>query len=92
MPIVEMRNIGSLHRKTRGSFVRKPSAFQSTFRGLFSEINLSSEKLGKTLPDRNAALSKIITEIARRLREFSTNTETLGDAYEYLVGQFGRFG
>src|SRR5690606_37985125 len=27
-------------------------SFESTFGGLFSEINLSSEKLGKTYPDR----------------------------------------
>jgi type I restriction enzyme M protein len=63
-------------------------SFQSTFKGLFSEINLSSEKLGKTYPDRNAALCRIITEIATGLREFSTDSDTLGDAYEYLIGQF----
>jgi type I restriction enzyme M protein len=63
-------------------------SFQSTFRGLFSEINLSSEKLGKTYPDRNTALCRIITEIANGLRAFSTNSDTLGDAYEYLIGQF----
>lgn len=63
-------------------------SFQSAFRGLFSEINLSSEKLGKTYPDRNAALCRIITEIAKGLRAFSTDSDTLGDAYEYLIGQF----
>lgn len=63
-------------------------SFQSTFKGLFSEINLSSEKLGKSYPDRNAALFKIITEIAKGLKEFSTTSDTLGDAYEYLIGQF----
>ena len=31
-------------------------SFQSTFSGLFSEINLASEKLGKTYMDRNAQL------------------------------------
>ena len=63
-------------------------SFESTFKGLFSEINLSSDKLGKTYPDRNAALCKIITEIAKGLKEFSTTSDTLGDAYEYLIGQF----
>jgi type I restriction enzyme M protein len=67
-------------------------SFQSTFKGLFSEINLSSEKLGKTYPDRNAALCKIITEIAKGLKEFSANSDTLGDAYEYLIGQFAAGG
>ena len=63
-------------------------SFQSTFSGLFSEINLASDKLGKTYPDRNAKLCTIITKIAEGLAEFSTDSDTLGDAYEYLIGQF----
>ena len=63
-------------------------SFQSTFSGLFSEINLGSEKLGKTYADRNAKLCTIITKIAGGLAEFSTDGDTLGDAYEYLIGQF----
>ncbi len=63
-------------------------SFQSKFSGLFSEINLGSEKLGKTYEDRNAKLCTIITKIAEGLAEFSTDSDTLGDAYEYLIGQF----
>ena len=63
-------------------------SFASTFRGLFSEINLASDKLGKTYPERNAQLCKIIKEIANGLSQFSTDSDTLGDAYEYLIGQF----
>ncbi|CAJ3292970.1 type I restriction-modification system subunit M [Burkholderia pseudomallei] len=63
-------------------------SFASTFRGLFSEINLASDKLGKTYPDRNAQLCKIIGEIAKGLAAFTTDSDTLGDAYEYLIGQF----
>ena len=63
-------------------------SFQSTFSGLFSEINLGSDKLGKTYADRNAKLCTIITKIAKSLAEFSTHSDTLGDAYEYLIGQF----
>ena len=63
-------------------------SFESTFGGLFSEINLNSEKLGKQLPDRNAKLCTIITDIAKELKQFSTDSDTLGDAYEYLIGQF----
>ncbi|MDR2364308.1 MAG: type I restriction-modification system subunit M [Zoogloeaceae bacterium] len=63
-------------------------SFASTFRGLFSEINLASDKLGKTYPERNARLCKIIAEIAKGLKQFSTDSDTLGDAYEYLIGQF----
>ncbi len=63
-------------------------SFQSTFSGLFSEINLSSDKLGKTYADRNAKLCTIITRIAEGLAKFSTDSDILGDAYEYLIGQF----
>ena len=63
-------------------------SFQATFSGLFSEINLSSDKLGKTYPDRNAKLCTIITRIAEGLAQFSKDNDSLGDAYEYLIGQF----
>jgi type I restriction enzyme M protein len=63
-------------------------SFESTFQGLFSEINLGSEKLGKTYSDRNAKLCTILQKIAEGLSEFSTDVDALGDAYEYLIGQF----
>jgi type I restriction enzyme M protein len=63
-------------------------SFQSTFQGLFSEIDLASPKLGRGYPERNAKLCTIIQKIAEGLAEFSTDTDTLGDAYEYLIGQF----
>jgi type I restriction enzyme M protein len=63
-------------------------SFQSTFLGLFSEINLYSEKLGKTQTDKNKKLCIIIAEIAKGLAEFSSDIDALGDAYEYLIGQF----
>jgi len=63
-------------------------SFESTFQGLFSEINLGSDKLGRKYDDRNAKLCAIIAEIAKGLAEFSSNVDALGDAYEYLIGQF----
>jgi type I restriction enzyme M protein len=63
-------------------------SFASAYQGLFSEINLNSDKLGKKYPERNAKLCNVITKIADGLAEFSTDTDTLGDAYEYLLGQF----
>ena len=63
-------------------------SFESTFSGLFSEINLASEKLGKTNAVRNKKLCTIIQRIAEGLKDFSTDSDTLGDAYEYLIGQF----
>ena len=63
-------------------------SFDSAFQGLFSEINLASDKLGRAYPDRNARLWGIISKIAEGLAAFSINSDTLGDAYEYLLGQF----
>ena len=63
-------------------------SFESTFQGLFSEINLASDKLGRTYANRNAKLCTVIQKIADGLAEFSTNIDALGDAYEYLIGQF----
>jgi type I restriction enzyme M protein len=68
-------------------FIEEES-FESTFLGLFSEINLDSEKLGKDHVERNKKLWGIISEIAAGLKQFSTDSDTLGDAYEYLIGQF----
>ncbi|MDR1921908.1 MAG: type I restriction-modification system subunit M [Candidatus Adiutrix sp.] len=69
------------------SYIENES-FKSTFQGLFSEINLTSEKLGKNYTDRNIMLCKIISKIVEGLAEFSTNGDSLGGAYEYLIGQF----
>jgi len=63
-------------------------SFESTFQGLFSEINLNSEKLGKTATERNKKLCTIIQKIADGIASFSTDTDILGDAYEYLISQF----
>lgn len=63
-------------------------SFDSAFQGLFSEINLNSEKLGKTPKERNDKLCTIIQKIAEGIADFSTDTDTLGDAYEYLIGKF----
>jgi type I restriction enzyme M protein len=63
-------------------------SFEHNFSGLFSEISLTSDKLGKNLPQRNKKLLEIVGLVAEGLREFSTSADQLGDAYEYLIGQF----
>jgi len=50
-------------------------SFESTFQGLFSEINLASDKLGRKYEDRNAKLCTVIQKIAEGLSEFSTDIE-----------------
>lgn len=63
-------------------------SFERTFSGLFSEVNLSSEKLGKTYAQKNAKLATVIQKIAEGIGGFSSEVDALGDAYEYLIEQF----
>ena len=72
----------------RGFKYIEDESFESAFQGLFSEINLASDKLGRTYDARNAKLCLIVGEIALGLANFSTDADTLGDAYEYLLDQF----
>lgn len=72
----------------RGFSYIENESFDSTFQGLFSEINLNSEKLGKDYTSRNAKLCTIIKTIADGLTQATTGDDNLGDAYEYLIDKF----
>lgn len=63
-------------------------SFESSLKGLFSEINLNSEKLGRGYTERNTLLCKVIRTISNGFAELSAENDDLGDAYEYLIGQF----
>ncbi|MEZ5718912.1 MAG: type I restriction-modification system subunit M N-terminal domain-containing protein [Burkholderiaceae bacterium] len=76
---------GLLNTLQEGFKYIETESFQSTFGGLFSEIDLGSPKLGKTYTERNAKLCVVIQKIAEGLAEFSTSVDALGDAYEYLI-------
>ena len=59
------------------------------FSGLFGDVDLTSLKLGKTVDDKN----KMISEVIKHLNEINfnfddTEMDVLGNAYEYLIGQF----
>jgi len=89
--IVELARIQSdelLGTLEEGFKYIEDKSFESSFKGLFSEINLSSEKLGKSYTERNNLLTKVIKTIAEGLEDFSSENDSLGDAYEYLIGQF----
>jgi type I restriction enzyme M protein len=86
--LARTQNADLLNTLQAGFKYIETESFESTFQGLFSEIDLSSPKLGKSYADRNAKLCTIIQKIAEGLNEFSTDIDALGDAYEYLIGQF----
>ncbi len=77
-----------LHTLQKGFDYIENESFGRAFQGLFSEINLSSDKLGKGYTERNAKLCTVITKINEGMEKFSTEKDTLGDAYEYLIDQF----
>src|SRR4051794_35094898 len=86
--LARTQSVELLHTLQAGFKYIENESFESTFQGLFSEINLASDKLGRKYEERNTRLCAIITRIAEGLAEFSNGTDTLGDAYEYLLGQF----
>lgn len=62
---------------------------EEDFDHLFEDMDLNSTKLGKTAEARNAIIVKVLVhldEIDFQLQE--TELDVLGDAYEYLIGQF----
>lgn len=60
------------------------------FGGLFSDIDLASPKLGKTADGKNKLISDVL--VALNGIDFgledAQDIDILGDAYEYMIGQF----
>lgn len=65
------------------------TASEDDFNGLFDDIDLSSNKLGKTPKARNQLIAKVLEHLddIDFLHE-DTEIDVLGDAYEYLIGKF----
>ena len=53
-----------------------------------SEINLIPISWGEITKSETKALAPSFRKIAEGINKFSTDTDILGDAYEYLIGQF----
>ncbi len=57
------------------------------FTGLFDDIDLRSTKLGATDQQRNVTLTEVIKALDE-ISLFGHDGDVIGDAYEYLIGQF----
>ncbi|MBR4553883.1 MAG: type I restriction-modification system subunit M [Bacteroidaceae bacterium] len=80
---------GNLLTELKDSFRHiEEESFKGAFKGLFSEINLDSEKLGKDFVTRNKMVCNIISKLEEKLVEYDQKGDILGDAYEYLIGKF----
>ena len=59
------------------------------FANLFEDLDLNSTKLGNNANDRNALVAKVLTHLDAIDFDISnTEADVLGDAYEYLIGEF----
>lgn len=62
---------------------------QDDFEGLFSDMALDSTKLGHSVKDRSVVMAKIIAALDEiNFSMEDTKIDVLGNAYEYLIGQF----
>lgn len=65
------------------------TAAEDDFNGLFDDLDLTSNKLGKTENAKNELISKVLTHLDDiDFLHHETDIDVLGDAYEYLIGQF----
>ncbi len=75
--------INSINESTLGQ------ASEEDFDGLFEDMDLNSNKLGKNEQDRSKLIAKVILKInAIDFKFKDSEIDVLGDAYEYLIGQF----
>lgn len=75
-----LRNI---ERSTMGT------ASEEDFDNLFEDLDLTSSKLGKTEKQKNELIVKVLNHLdALDFALADTDADLLGDAYEYLIGQF----
>ena len=62
---------------------------EDDFNKLFEDLDLASTKLGRTPDARNSLIAKVLAHLDKidfGLEE--SDSDVLGDAYEYLIGQF----
>ena len=62
---------------------------EDDFDNLFEDMDLNSTKLGKTPEARNEIIAKVLSHLDKiDFKLEDTELDVLGDAYEYLIGQF----
>ncbi|MGQ1788516.1 type I restriction-modification system subunit M [Saccharicrinis sp. GN24d3] len=62
---------------------------EEDFDNLFEDMDLNSTKLGKTTDARNQLIAKVLSHLDKiDFKLENTELDVLGDAYEYLIGQF----
>ncbi|EPX80256.1 type I restriction-modification system subunit M [Litoreibacter arenae] len=77
------RILNNVERSTMGT------ESEDDFDDLFSDMDLTSNKLGRTEEAKNTLIAKVLTHLDEIDFELEKqDSDVLGDAYEYLIGQF----
>lgn len=77
------RILNNVERSTMGT------ESEDDFDDLFSDMDLTSSKLGRTEEAKNTLIAKVLTHLDEIDFELEkADSDVLGDAYEYLIGQF----
>lgn len=75
--------LNSIEQSTMGS------ESEEDFGNLFEDLDLTSSKLGKTEDAKNELIVKVLTHLEGIDFDLeNSDSDILGDAYEYLIGQF----
>lgn len=75
--------LSSIERSTMGT------ESEDDFEHLFEDLDLTSTKLGRAEKDKNALIAKIMLHLdSIDFLLGDSDSDILGDAYEYLIGQF----
>ncbi len=62
---------------------------EDDFDNLFEDLDLTSTKLGRTEAAKNELISKVLAHLDKiDFQLKNADSDVLGDAYEYLIGQF----
>ena len=65
------------------------TASEDDFKGLFDDMDLTSTKLGSRENDKNEVDIEVLTQLSGiDFKLEDTKSDLLGDAYEYLIGEF----
>ena len=75
--------LASIEQSTMGS------ESEEDFGNLFEDLDLTSSKLGKTEEAKNELIVKVLSHLDQIDFDLeNTESDVLGDAYEYLIGKF----
>jgi type I restriction enzyme M protein len=77
------RILNNIEKSTMGT------ASEDDFDKLFEDLDLTSTKLGRTEKAKNEVIVKVLTHLNEIDFElYKSDSDVLGDAYEYLIGKF----